>query len=243
MQGAAYGATPVRDIPRYAVILTHNRPEMLRETAAAILPQTDWLWIVDNASDPPVTLDDFRGLLAPPPSPGIAVMHDPLQPPNLATLWRRALDNIAVNAAAQGYGRWDVALLCDDVDLSDDWYDRVSHALRANNASAASAHQAYNLGQQIVKVRPDNDIMSRMTGCAFVLPGEKGMQPDESMHWWWVDTDIDWQARHADGMVLAVGPPALNRLPNYWTVTKPNLGEQAGHDRAAFAAKWGGCPW
>jgi hypothetical protein len=210
---------------------------MLTDTVHWINHQLDYLWVVDNASDPPVRFDLF------PPDAKVFLVHDPSQPPNLATLWNKSLDTIAAHAEAHHFDRWDVALLCDDVSVPHDWYDRVSGVLRNNNASAASAHQMWDLHQMVLKVRPDSDIVNRMCGWAFILPGEKGMRANEEMHWWWLDTDVDWQARAADGMVLAPGAPALNRLPNHWTVTKPNLGAQAGLDRAAFERRWGACPW
>jgi hypothetical protein len=227
----------MRDIPRYAVILTHSRPEMLADTVRAIAPQLDYLWVVDNASDPPVSLDLF------PPDAKVFLIHDPAQPPNLATLWNKSLDTIAAHTEAHHFTRWDVALLCDDLDIPDDWYDRVSRTLRENNASAASGHKHWSPGQFIIKTQPDQDIMNRMAGEAFILPGEKGLRADESMHWWYLDDDVDWQARVADGMVIAPGPGVQNRHPNYWTNVKPELGERAGRDAAAFAAKWGRPRW
>jgi glycosyltransferase involved in cell wall biosynthesis len=221
-------------IPRYAVILTHNRPEMLDDTVAAIRPQCDTMLVIDNASDPPVPEDKWLD---------VNVHYVARQPPNLAMLWNYALRQITVWAGNLGQDRWDVALLCDDLAIPPDWYDRVSNALRSNNASAASAHQVYDAVAPIVHVRPTNDIMNRMHGAAFILPGEKGMRADETFHWWWCDTDIDWQARHADGTVIAAGPPVVNRLPNAWTNAKPELGAQAGRDAERFAEKWGARPW
>lgn len=228
----------MRGIPRYAVILTHNRPDELRAAVRAVRPQVDYLWIVDNASEPPVEYDPAW------PEPGaIKLGHNPLQPPNLAALWNDALNNIAAEAAEAGFGRWDVALLCDDVETPPGWYDAVSGTLRAFNASAASAHKYQWLSQPMLKIAPDGDFASTMCGWAFVLPGEKGLRADESMHWWFLDNDLDWQARKADGMVLAPGPVAANGQPGHWTNVKPELGEQAGRDRETFRAKWGWVPW
>jgi hypothetical protein len=227
-----------RRIPRYSVILTHNRPEMLTDTARAIAPQVDYLYVIDNASEPPVVSGDLFPLPC-----WFDVVHDPRQPPNLATLWNDSLDTIAEHAAAHSFDRYDVALLCDDLTIPEDWYDRVSRALRENNASAASGHKHWSPAQFIIKTQPDQDIMNRMAGEAFILPGEKGLRADERLKWWYLDDDVDWQARVADGMVIAPGPGVQNRLPNYWTVTKPELGSQAGLDAAAFEAKWGRPRW
>jgi hypothetical protein len=216
---------------------------MLRETAEAVIQQCDVLLIVDNASDPPVRVEEAVRPRHQPLSTQVHLMHEPLQPPNLAYLWNTALGRIARVAAIRGLDRWDVALLCDDVALPDDWYDRVSRTLRENNASAASGHKHWSPAQFIIKTQFDRDIMNRMAGEAFMLPGEKGLRADESMQWWYLDDDVDMQARAADGMVIAPGPGVQNRQPNYWTNVKPNLGEQAGRDAAAFAAKWGQPRW
>ena len=233
--GEVSGLAPRTSIARYAVILTHNRPVELRRAVEAVAWQADYVWIIDNASDPPVSVLGWPG--------NVRVEHDPTQPANLSRLWNRALDNIAEHAAAHGADRWDVALLCDDVEVPSGWYDRVSGTMRAYNASAASAHKYQDIGQAILKIAPDGDFMSTMCGWAFILPGEKGLRADESLHWWWLDNDVDWQARKADGMVLASGPPAHNGQPNHWTNAKPELGEQAGRDREAFRRKWGTNPW
>src|SRR5215471_3715472 len=224
---------------RFSVILTHNRPEMLRDTVGQIAPQCDHVMVVDNASDPPVdpvALHDLTGLW----HGGIEVLTIPDQPPNLARLWNTALDVIASRLDGT---RYDVALLCDDLDIPPDWYDRVSRCLRENNASAASGHKHWTPAQFIIKTQPDQDIMNRMAGEAFMLPGEKGLRADPSMHWWYLDDDIDFQARAADGMVIAPGPGVVNRQPNHWTNVKPELSERAGLDAAAFAAKWGRPRW
>ena len=70
-------------IPRYAIVLTHNRPELLRQCIDAIEPQANLVLVIDNASDPPAT---YTGT-----STKVKVLHVPDQPPNLAALWNRGL--------------------------------------------------------------------------------------------------------------------------------------------------------
>jgi hypothetical protein len=82
-----------------------------------------------------------------------------------------------------------------------------------------------------------------MPGWAWILNPDSGVRADESMRWWWLDTDIDWQARKHGGMVMIGGYPVPNRLPNDFTVHVPGLGEQAGRDGETFTAKWGRRPW
>ena len=154
-EGIVRGAEPTREIPRYAVILTHQRPVELRRAVEAVMWQADHVLVVDNASAPPV--EAWPGIAG-----NVVIVRHPLQPPNLAVLWNFALNMIATQVLGPANGRWDVALLCDDVEVPPHWYDNVSGALRSFNASAASAHKYHGLGQAIVKVRPDGDFQTTM---------------------------------------------------------------------------------
>lgn len=222
---------------RYAIILTHNRPEMLRDCVAAVRPQVDSVLIIDNASDPPVEaadlgLDGVNG----------AVLAIPMQPPNLAFLWNRGLDLITVCPDQAGSSWW-VAVLCDDSVVPEGWFQAVTEAMAATGAAAGCSNPWGRDHPPQVKTAPDADIVGRMPGWAFILDGTKGLRADESMHWWWLDSDLDWQARKAGGMVMIGGYPVPNRLPNDYTNRKPELAEQAGRDAAAFEAKHGWRPW
>lgn len=207
-----------------AVILTHNRPDDLATAVAALAPQVDRLLVIDNASTPPAQVPD-----------GCTLLTVPDQPPNLALLWRRGLDWAA--------GAQHVALVCDDVTVPDGWANLVVTAMARTGAVAGSTHNLTDQGHDVVKVAPDSDIFGRMCGAAFILARPSPVAPDPGMAWWWCDTDIDWQARANGGTVIAAGPVAHNRHPNDWTTRRPELAEQAGRDRAAFAAKWSSCPW
>lgn len=222
-------------IPRFSIVLTHNRPELLKQCVAAISTQADFVVIIDNASDPPVTRRDF-----PPSVKLMAIINEPLQPPNLSTFWNIGFNYINhLHLAPQ----WDVAVLCDDVVVPDGWFETVSIGMRANGAAAASTHQWYEVPTPILKNAPDNDLTNRMCGWAYVVAGEKNLRADEDLHWWWCDTDMDWQARNNGGMVIVPGPVAKNIHPNDWTYRVPGLAEQTGTDGQTFARKWGSRPW
>lgn len=235
---------------RYAIILTHNRPELLRDCAAAVGPQVDLIVVIDNASQPALTLemveprfeDSYRTVL----------MTVPDQPPNLAALWNRGFDLIVANMTRTDYlrwrptdeaGPWWIAVLCDDAIVPDGWFAAVTDAMTATGAAAGCSNPWGTEHAPRLKTTPDSDLMGRMPGWAFILDGSKGLRADESMHWWWCDTDLDWQARAAGGMVMIGGFPVPNRLPNDFLTTVPGLNEQAGRDGEAFAAKWSGRPW
>lgn len=221
----------------YAVILTHNRPEMLNQCIDAISPQVDWVHVVDNASEPPASRSIERWPLK------LRLYREMLQPPNLAKFWNDRLDYIQKVEEAKESSSWDVAFLCDDAMAPPGWFEAAAGGMRAFGATAGCTHAISSINDHIVKYAHDNDVMNRITGWAFVLAGEKGIRADETMQWWWCDSDIDWQARVNGGMVISPGPVVVNDLPNAWTNGKPELGTRAGLDRAAFAAKWGSNPW
>jgi len=222
--------------PTAAIILTHNRPALLAECVTSIAPQVRIVMVIDNASDPPVRAATF-----PLPLPAdLLLTYVPDQPPNLSRLWNFALDALAKNTPSPRY----VAFLCDDTTVPDGWFTAVTQAMRDTGAAAGCSNPWGHQHPPRVKTEPDGDIMGRMPGWAFVLDTTKGIRADESMKWWFCDTDLDIQARQCGGMVMVGGYPVPNHRPGEYTNSKPELGEQAGRDREAFAAKYGGgIPW
>lgn len=227
------------EIPRIAVVATHNRPAELARLLDAIAPQCNAVVIVDNASDPPVSLPGL--VLATRGGMHLHVIRDEEQPPNLSRLWNLGIDLAADGGDFSDGGPWDVAVLNDDAVPPPGWWDAVSAGMRAVGAAAACSDPYGTLTQSVLKVEPDADIMARMTGWAFMLCGEVDLRLDETLRWWWGDTDLDWQARRAGGMLVIPGFQVGNTLAN--TSTTGALAEQAGLDRAAFKRKHGWNPW
>ena len=221
---------------RLAVILTHNRPDLLVQCVTAIHTQVQVTLVIDNASDPPVD----RGTLPASAGHQVAVRHVPDQPPNLAKLWNLGLD-VATNLADED--PWFVAVLCDDAIVPPGWFDAVTAAMADTGAAAGCSNPWGHDHPPRVKTEPDSDLMGRMPGWAFILNGTKGLHADESMKWWFLDTSLDWSARAAGGMVMVSGFPVPNLRPNDFTVNVPGLAEQAGRDGEAFVARWGWRPW
>lgn len=218
---------------RYAIILTHNRPELLADCVNAIGPQADFLVIIDNASDPPVYLLDCDY-----PYVIIRVLE---QPPNLSRLWNvgiLVLSDLQFNETEP----YDIAFLCDDTVVPEGWFQAVSWAMRQNACVAGSTHCAHPVAQPIIKRAPDSDVWNRMCPWAFVVRGEAGIRADEDLKWWWGDTHMDFTARQAGGMVIAPGPVVPNLRMGEFTNIYAHLGEQSGRDGETFAAKWGR-PW
>lgn len=230
---------------RFAIILTHNRPAELARCLEAIAPQVDAILVIDNASDPPVLFQDLSAaVLRGTCHSTIRLHHVPDQPPNLARLWNVGFDMVCAVSEAAGFQQWDIAVLCDDAVPPPGWFEAVSTSMRAKGAAiGASSPWVTSQGAIDVKREPDGDLMGRMPGWAFVIAGERGLRADESMHWWWLDTDLDWQARAAGGMVMIGGYPVPNDRPNDFTINVPGLAEQAGRDGETFARKWGSRPW
>src|SRR5262245_26299138 len=222
------------EVFRVAIILTHNRPELLDQTFWSAVSQGAYVIIIDNASEPPVP-DVFSA-----PNTLIRV---PTQPPNLSRFWNIGLGISVVQGQIWGVQEWDVAYLCDDVQLPSGWWDVVSSCMRTHDAVAASTHCAVPVEAPILKTAPDNDIWNRMCPWAFMMRGEYALLADEDLKWWWGDTHMDFTARVRGGMVIAPGPVVVNERVNEFTNTVPGLGEQAGRDGEVFAAKWGGRPW
>ena len=221
----------------YAVILTHNRHELLRSAVAGIAPQVDRVAVVDNASYPPVTFESIGGHQV------HSIITSDEQPPNLAFLMNEGFDWAEQQAKELGETEWFVALLCDDVLVPAGWFAAVKTALQQTGTVMGSTHQSFPVTQPIVKTQPDADIVGRLQGSAFVVRGEVGLRADEEMHWWWQDTDLDWQARLRGGSVIAPGPTAVNLRPNDFTNARPELARRAGVDGEVFARKWGTRPW
>jgi len=228
-------------VPRYAVIPTRNRPEQLTSLLRQLEGQVNLVYVIDNASDEPLSslwLRQFADVRT-------IVVRDDEQPPHLYKMWNNAFNVIEAAARAMGEKVWDVAVFNDDTSLPEGWYDYVAEALRdtANGvpAIACTYAQELNFPPRMLKTRIDGNIMTRMCPWAFVVRGELSLRADEKMRWWWGDTDFEWQAIQAGGVLMLPGYTALNTLAN--STTHGALAEQAGRDGETFALKWGTRPW
>lgn len=213
---------------------------MLSHLIHSIAADVTQVIVIDNASQPyvsPLSLSYWPH--------NLRVIYNDEQPPNLSRLW-----NIGINAAEQhvysadhtDHMMWNVALLNDDTVLPSGWYAAVSTALREHpTAAVACGALSHHVQEPILKNAPDSDLLTRMTPWAFIMRGEIGIRGDETLRWWWGDTDVDWQARQAGGVLIIPGNIAENTCAN--SSTNGVLLEQAGRDRETFRQKWGGNPW
>jgi hypothetical protein len=221
---------------RLALILTHNRPDQLRQTWEAIGPQVELVLILDNASDSPVTAAGFRGETC-----FTVIVPIPDQPPNISRMWNQGIEKLTKLADPGAH----IAVLCDDAPPPAGWFDAVTAAMAETGAAVGcSAPQGFEFsGAPRVKTAPDSDLAGRMPGWAWILNPHSSVRADESMLLWWADTSVDWEARAAGGMVMIGSHPVPNLLPNGFMATRPDLVHQTGQDGLAFQARWGPLPW
>lgn len=194
---------------RYAVVLTHDRPEDFRDCMSAILPQVDRVFVVSHAAPytrflPSVTVIPFY-------APTLADM-------NISRAWNFGLDRAHVWAQGQPY---DVAVLNDDAIVPPDWFRVVTEAMRRAGAAAGSGARCFD---------------ARMSGYAFVLDGTKDIRADEQFEWWYGDDDIERQARALGGVVQVPGVDVEHRHPN--GTTTGVLAEKTVRDSLRFQRKW-----
>jgi hypothetical protein len=230
---------------RYALIPTRDRPAELARLTAQLVDWCDFILIIDNGSTPPVAEVELR---AQHPGVTIIVVSHAEQPPHLYRMWNMGFESAAAAEIAcqrahrvDSLHEWDVVVLNDDAVLPDGWLDYVSEHLRQTGAVAASTYPHHDHGAPLLKSRPDGSITTRLCPWAFIVRGEVGLRADENFHWWWGDTDFDWQACAAGGVLLLPGLQVANTCAN--TTTIGELAEQASRDGETFARKWGRRPW
>jgi hypothetical protein len=233
-------------VSRYAIIPTRNRHEQLISLLRQLAGQVDLVYVIDNAGDKSLSSLWLRTQV---PDVRTIVKRDDEQPPHLYKMWNQAFQVIETTAKLMGEKLWDVAVFNDDTSLSEGWYDYVAGELRKDDtvnsyespAIACTYTQNFANAPRMIKTEIDGNIMARMCPWAFVVRGELGLRADESMRWWWGDTDFEWQAIQAGGVLMLPGEAPLNTLAN--STTHGALAEQAGRDGETFALKWGRRPW
>lgn len=223
---------------RFAAILTHNRPDLLHATWCAIGPQVDMVFIIDNASDPPVDAKHYSGEIW-----RTVIAPIPDQPPNLSRMWNLAA-GMAETVGGHEPGGPLIAVLCDDAPPPDGWFDAVTAAMADTGAVlGCSAPAPFGwTGPPIIKREPDSDLARRLTGWAWVLDPISTVRADERFEWWWGDTDLDWTARKAGGMVMIGTHPVPNHRPNDFS-GRPVQAAQIAADSQRFVDKYGWRPW
>jgi hypothetical protein len=212
----------------YAIVLSHNRPDLLTQTVDAIATQVNLVMIVDNASVPPIK-QTWQ-------SENYMLLRNPEQPPNIARMWNEQFDLIAAAEAVAGNSQWNIACLCDDAPAPPGWFVRVSTAMRKAKAVAGSTHSYAPIDAAYTLTYLSNGV-DRMCPWAFVIAGEHNLRADERMRLHFQDTDLDWQARQRGGTIIVPGPV----VPNLRIGENPDRPEYAHiihEDERIFNEKW-----
>ena len=234
----------MNDYLAYAVIPTRDRHDMLADCIDSLLvgQQVCRVVVVDNGSKSPVDVRRWHGLAT--------VIRRPMDPPNISTLWNEGLNWAAADARRMSpdgmhswpaWG-WDVLVVNDDVICPPNLVATLSARMRERDAAMAYPDQAGGQQEILHTAAEPVDLRQRITGYAFLLRGETGLQADPSLAWWYGDDDLDWRARKRGGSLLVPGVPVEHRAPNVQTAARRELSAQAGRDRQTFITKWGKAP-
>jgi hypothetical protein len=242
------------EIPRSAVVATHNRRKELYRCVEALSTQCGHIVVIDNATDPPLGHDEADALaimraVADPHTCVLDTIRDDEQPPNLSRLWNRGLDRVAdhwrsYHRAVGTQPHWDVAVVNDDATVPPGWFDALAGPMRALDAMAASHGEFIGpeWGEVLLGPSAPLSVTTRLAGWAFILRGEwGGARFDERLRWWYSDDLLSLRAREAGGLLHIGGLRVLNEHADKSTTGA--LAEQAGRDRATFIEITGRQPW
>ena len=224
------GASPqARAIPRIAVIPTLDRP-VLRQSVAAIRPQVDAVFIINNGPTGWSGLADGQSVFE--------RLVTPADPVNLSKLW-----NLGLNEAIMFVGfftkKWDVAILNDDAIVPEGWFDAVSTKMREMRAAAACSG---GVTMPVLHTHPGPvPLETRLQGFAFMVAGELGLRANEDLYWYFTDDWMDWESRKIGGMVMVPGFPVQHLYPNQQVTQE--MQAQIARDAQTFVEIYGMRPW
>lgn len=160
-------------------------------------------------------------------------------PVNLSHVWNLGLD------WAEDLARGDefiVAVLNDDLMVEPWLVQALGERIMVHDA--AGGFPSFHVpSEYVLRDAVPIPLSAAMPGYVFALRGSKKLRADESLMWWYGDNDLDWRIRQTGGNVGVPDLTVQHFDPNGYTMRNPELAEQAGRDRATFAAKWGRTPW
>jgi hypothetical protein len=200
----------------------------------AIAPQVDSTILV-------YTVPWQDGEVRPHPHFGVALRD--IGSPNISRWWNKGLEicTQVVNLADGDLpGRYDVAILNDDVIVPPGWFDAVSDGMRMYECAAACSG-APNSSPVLLQRPGPVPLHTRLQGFAFILAGEKGIRANEELRWYFSDDYIDWRARELGGMVMVPGHSVNHLYPNEQMTGE--LHQFSAEDAAKFKEIWGVMPW
>jgi glycosyltransferase involved in cell wall biosynthesis len=224
---------PTQRHATWAVVPTKNRPDVVRGLLKSLVGQVDHFIVVDNNDTP----DDYSDVHP----DWITRIHCPGYPPNLSQLYNVGMD--AADDAVKPFRRdWNLVLLNDDVVCPPGWVTSLETAMRATTAVMAYTDRL-GRSEPVLYTTPPTTPYETCMVAACMLRGERGIRFDESFHWWYGDTDLDYRCRQ-DGGVLAVPGKMPDHLhPSAQTFSDAVLSARTHVDREVFDRKWNGVPW
>lgn len=207
-------------VPVYAVVPSNGR-KFLQACLSSLLSQVDKIILVRNA--------EFQ----PPRHPRIMVvdwLSDKKLP--IHEWWNAGLDTAEKLAGGKPHD----VLVCND----DAWVplgvpQRLSVLMRETSALIASAPHPGTPHRGFLQGRPADSHVLNICGWCFMVRGESGLRADTRFSWWYGDTDLEWRARLAGGVLLAEDCAAANFLPDGHTGI---MAEEVARDAVLFAEKW-----
>jgi hypothetical protein len=217
--------------PIYAVLPTKGR-DCLRPCLEALLPQVDALFMVKTASTDVFAQDH----------PKVRVIEDFEQPLNISRWWNRGLQAARKTAAEAGAVTWDVLVVNDDVIAPGHLVRSLREALRGDREHAGGyvfpgvspAMVCPNQDDHMWHLAQEYGHPKRVAGYCFMLPGERGLEADERLAWWYGDTLLDMDARVTGGVLHVPGCRVEHLHPSQYTVDSPELSEQTRRDGEVF---------
>jgi hypothetical protein len=215
-----------------AVVATKKRHSLVRDMLRTIDGQVGGVVVVDNNDTPdPIAEDEF--------TMAVLNVHYPCYPPNISELLNVGLDKLYTpNAPTE----WNVVLLNDDVLCPQGWVESLSGAMRATTAVMAYTDRQ-GRPEPVLYTQSPATPHDAATVWACMLRGERRLRFDESMKWWYSDTDLDFYCRQVGGVLAVPGPLPEHLHPSEQTLADPVLTAQTHRDRERFNQKWNGVPW
>jgi hypothetical protein len=210
----------VTDIPTYVVMAVKDRHEMTARLLSQ-LDDADQIFVFDNGSRRP-----FPGSILRPH----AAIHG---------MWNEGLR--AARDAAAGAAH-NVAVLNNDLEVPPRFLTDLARGLR----EADDAWIAYPNWEGLdiapgVAMRVRQAANQHLSGWAFMMRGEVGLEFDEQFEWWYGDTDIQRQVEAAgQGVVCVGGVTCVHLESGRSTAASPELQAKADADLQRFLRKWDG---
>ncbi len=220
----------------YALVLTHNRQDMVTELTQDLQADGVETFVIDHASDPTPSFS-FAGT-------GLYYRRiDAFQGEqfNISALWNIGLDWIGRHHQHSGNHDlpYAITVLNDDVLVPSGFCQVMAAAIDAHDVDIASPGGYYAIVRG-----PAHQIQlhNRPAGYAWTVRGG-ALRVDETMRVWYSDDDLWQQALEGRGYVLIPGHPVDHRDANGNFSRNGWWQEQAGRDRETFVKKWGRQPW